>query len=261
MTIPTHLMQSPGLNDLWLDQQLGLGTPGADAAGAAGAATPTVYLTPDALMTYIATRLGNLDGQINDLMNKQQTTVKEQSALTQIQSTLAALQAENDKNNNGGARDPANIGNLENQIAQLVSQMQADDPGNPAIGQLETLHDTIMATGTGPNSGGGALLGIHATVSHGYYSGSSAGSALPNGTTPPDSAPNKDQDGCLGGDEMSGFHDTLSGISNSLNSGAELNMIQLQSLASQRTTAIQLATNLLQSINDGTSKIVANVGH
>ena len=46
-----------------------------------------------------------------------------------------------------------------------------------------------------------------------------------------------------------------------LNSDAEIDMIRLQSLMSQRQTAIQLTTNIVQSLNDQANKIVANIGH
>jgi hypothetical protein len=46
-----------------------------------------------------------------------------------------------------------------------------------------------------------------------------------------------------------------------LNSSSEIDMIRLQSLMSQRQTAIQLTTNIVQSLNDQTNKIVANIGH
>jgi len=46
-----------------------------------------------------------------------------------------------------------------------------------------------------------------------------------------------------------------------LNSDAEIDMIRLQSLISQRQTAIQLTTNIIQSLNDQANKIVANIGH
>jgi hypothetical protein len=46
-----------------------------------------------------------------------------------------------------------------------------------------------------------------------------------------------------------------------LNSGAELQMIQLQSIMSQRQTAIQITTNLVQALGDQLNKIADNVGH
>jgi hypothetical protein len=60
------------------------------------------------------------------------------------------------------------------------------------------------------------------------------------------------------------FKSTTSGavqkIQQDLNSGAELSMINLQSLMSQRQSAIQVCTNLVQSLGDQVSKIADNVG-
>ena len=46
-----------------------------------------------------------------------------------------------------------------------------------------------------------------------------------------------------------------------INSDSEIDMIRLQSLMSQRQTAVQLTTNIIQSLNDQANKIVANIGH
>ena len=45
-----------------------------------------------------------------------------------------------------------------------------------------------------------------------------------------------------------------------LNSNSEMSMITLQSLMSQRQTAIQLTTNLVQSLGDQASSIAKNIG-
>jgi hypothetical protein len=45
-----------------------------------------------------------------------------------------------------------------------------------------------------------------------------------------------------------------------LNSDAELNMIQLQSLMSQRQNAIQTTTNMLNGMNDNLNTVAKNIG-
>ena len=52
----------------------------------------------------------------------------------------------------------------------------------------------------------------------------------------------------------------LSNIQKQLNSDSELSMIGLQSLMSQRQQAIQVCTNLVQSLGDQVNKIADNVG-
>ena len=62
-------------------------------------------------------------------------------------------------------------------------------------------------------------------------------------------------------DEMQGFLSDLKSVQSEISANSELGMIQLQSLMSQRTTALQLVTNLVQSLGDQANKIAANVGH
>jgi hypothetical protein len=42
--------------------------------------------------------------------------------------------------------------------------------------------------------------------------------------------------------------------------GAELSMIELQSLVSKRATALQLTTGMMRSIHDSTKGIAGNIG-
>jgi hypothetical protein len=61
------------------------------------------------------------------------------------------------------------------------------------------------------------------------------------------------------GFEVTNAKEYLSGLNKSLETGAQLDMIQLQSLMSTRQSAIQLATNLTASYNDSQKSIVTNI--
>jgi hypothetical protein len=61
-------------------------------------------------------------------------------------------------------------------------------------------------------------------------------------------------------DEITNIEKTLQQASSDVGAGAELNMINLQSLMSQRQTAIQLTTNLVQSMGDQMNAIATNIG-
>jgi hypothetical protein len=58
---------------------------------AAAATTFREHLTPDALMTYLSTRLDGLDTQINAIFNRQQHTQAIQKALTNLRTALAQM--------------------------------------------------------------------------------------------------------------------------------------------------------------------------
>ncbi|HYQ42900.1 MAG TPA: hypothetical protein VER11_13060 [Polyangiaceae bacterium] len=61
-------------------------------------------------------------------------------------------------------------------------------------------------------------------------------------------------------EEWSGFTGEIHSILDNVNGNAEINMIQLQSLMSQRQTAVNLSTNLMQKFDEGTKAIVNNMG-
>ena len=54
--------------------------------------------------------------------------------------------------------------------------------------------------------------------------------------------------------------DTVSGGARHHVTGAETAMIELQSLVSQRSTAMQMATGMMRLINDSTKSVAGNIG-
>ena len=53
---------------------------------------------------------------------------------------------------------------------------------------------------------------------------------------------------------------TLDQVTGGFHSGAESSMIELQSLVSRRSTALQLTTGMMNAINEGTKRIAGNIG-
>ncbi len=70
----------------------------------------------------------------------------------------------------------------------------------------------------------------------------------------------KQGDNLISSTELQGYVQTLSDAAGNLNSNSELEMVQLQSLMSQRQTAVSLTTNLVQSLGDQENKIADNIG-
>jgi hypothetical protein len=218
---------------------------------------PPVGLTPEALLTYCSTRLNSIDGQINTMMAQQQAAGSEQ---TQLQTIMEAFNADastiNSTASGSGSMDnQTKCEQLEESLEGLISYMQVNDPGNSELGALEQLHDQVMATGSGPFTDGSGFHGYYATDT----TNGPAGSPPAGHTLPPGEA--QTPDNTIDATEFQNFSATLTQISGNLNSNAQIQMIQIQSLMSDRTTAIQLTTNILQAYDDGTSKVVANIGH
>jgi hypothetical protein len=216
-----------------------------NSATFAGADPGASYLTPDALMVYVETRMGQIDTQVKATFSQQERTNAEQGI---IRDALAQIQQ-----NSGGINtaDPAKCQQMEQALEDAYDRLKAMDPRSPELDKLAAVHDQMMASGSGPydttNPDG-------KTVHHHYLSTQS--------DTPPSTiSGDKGQDSILSTDEMKAFVDDLNAINSDMNSDSELQMIQLQSLMSQRQTAIQLATNLVQSLDDQANKIAQNVGH
>ena len=68
------------------------------------------------------------------------------------------------------------------------------------------------------------------------------------------------QDGTVSPEEAKELGVMLDATLTACRSGAELSMIELQSLVAKRGTALQLTTGMLNSINEGTKSIAGNIG-
>jgi hypothetical protein len=198
------------------------------------------HMSPDALMAYCQSRLNSIDKQARDVFEQQQNLADEQTLLSNL---VAQFQPFTGNGTTDSSNTPAaNQGQclqLEEKIEDTIHQISQIDPNSPALNQLMQLHDTVVASGTGPTtdpSNGRVIT---------YYG------PPPDGTS----------DDILGAPEIGGYIQKLQGISSGINSNSELMMIQLQSLMSQRQTAVQLTTNLVQSLGDQMNKVVENIGH
>ena len=59
---------------------------------------------------------------------------------------------------------------------------------------------------------------------------------------------------------MKSLSDAVASIQQDVNHEGELEMIKLQSLMSQRQQALQMCTNLVQSLGQSAQQITANIG-
>ncbi|MDP9037151.1 MAG: hypothetical protein M3O50_20320 [Myxococcota bacterium] len=192
----------------------------------------TAYLTPDALMVYCQSRLHSIDDQIQGGFATQQLRNRES---VDIQKALETFHKYAD-----GTESLSACSEMEQSLKGLIDHLTETDPGFPGLGKLKQTYNSLVFTGTGPA---------------GYNSG------MPVYDGYPVTGNGKEGDGKIDGAEMQSFVTSLQATVSDLNSGAELQMIQIQSLMSQRQTAIQLTTNLVQSLGDQTNKIAQNIGH
>jgi DNA-binding protein H-NS len=210
------------------------------------AADGTVYLTPDALMAYCEARLQSLDQAAESAMAAQQLRNGEQQDLQHL---IALFQADAKGIGTSGNGDPGECEQLENALAQEIMKLKKSDPGSPALSKLIQAYNDMVWTGTGNDSN------VNPTGQQPFTTSYIDRDQFPPHTGGPEG------DCVISDSEMQGFITSLQGAASDLSSCAELQMIQLQSLMSQRQTAIQLTTNLVQSLGDQLNKIADNIGH
>lgn len=152
---------------------------------------------------------------------------------TQIQSTFAGQ-----KKSNADSQALNGLTEWLNTCTQAGVAGPSSASGCTRQNLVDALLYTINTKGVGTDSKTGkALNELLANANNGVYDGKNAEQI------------------------KAAITDTVGGLQKDLNAGAELNMINLQSLMSQRQTAIQLTTNLVQSLGDQMNKIAANIGH
>jgi len=189
----------------------------------------TAYLTPDALMAYCKSRLRSIDDQVYTAMYGQKQIASETS---QVQAAMAALQKYS-----AGTSSKDDCTSMEIALHKAIEQIKDTDSNCPELPKLRQIYNDLVWSGTGPTEN------------------------TPYEDNYPPNQVGGEGDHILSSSEVSGFINSLQGCASDLNSSAELNMIQIQSLMSQRQTAVQLTTNLVQSLGDQANKIAANIGH
>jgi hypothetical protein len=180
-----------------------------------------IPMTPDGIMAFCAGALNHDGAVIQQYMQNQQ---KANADSDTINSVIAKL----DQYGGGFLGDDAGANKAAAGDIQATIQAAIDKVGanTEAGAKLTELLKNVQATGIG---------------AQGQDSGN---------------------DGFkISSDEIKAFTDQAKNIQSSLNSNSEVNMIQLQSLASDRQTKVSLATNLIQSIDDTVKSVANNIGH
>lgn len=180
----------------------------------------SVYLSPDALMSYCATRLRGIDDQVQTAFAKQERDNADSQVLSTLSSSIQLP-----------TEDPVDLSNNDN----------LDSVGEGAQDYMKDLADKFdkAADSVSDPQLKQSLHQQATTIREDIQNGKKLTAADVKGLT----------------------SDAVGKFQQDLNSGAELSMINLQSLMSQRQQAIQVCTNLVQSLGDQCNKIAENVGH
>lgn len=213
------------------------------------------WLTPDALMAYCSTRLDQLGSQASEIFQQQENVIYDRNAISDLVNECQAYKSGADKDA---------CAKLEKQLETTIASIKQNDPNSNAIPKLEKIHDQLMAATTGPSAPGTTYNSKPPME----FTGQLEGTVPATPPTPgdgtyydPSMAQGATLGGSLSGDQVQSYITQIQQVGTDLGSQSDLQMIQLQTLASQRESAIQMTTNLMQSVSDSLNKITSNIGH
>ena len=194
-------------------------------------------LTADTVMLYCATQLNHLDDGIKEKMAKQEAKRDPQTKLGIVKDTL------------GGGELPANAfqrkEDIINAMRAAYKALPEGDPGRDRLNR--TFHEFLQ---TACNSDGVRPRGeenlwnmtdqqVHEIANR------------------PDLGNNTNK---ASADEMKGYAATVDSILGDIGKGAELEMINLQSLVSQRQMVVQITTQLIAKMNETAMAVANSIG-
>ena len=209
-----------------MTQSVGPYTPAAGVLGS-NPAMNAAYLSPDALLAYCASQLQRIDGKIQAMVAEQTTATKLSDALGAAQAAFAKYSGGIDNRIGGKTGDDSkHADNMANKTSCIEITKQLD----AAVDKLPV---------DDPNR---ARLVEIANVFRERGAMDSPGT------------------GMVGQAEIAGFAAEMKKMSSTIESNSQMNMITIQSLMSNRSSAIQLVTNMVQGLGDSSKSIAANVG-
>jgi hypothetical protein len=206
-------------------------------------------LTPDALFSYCSARINGIDAQVKEAFAQQQQNNDTQAAIGDLMASLnQAITGGTDGSNN---YVQATIGWYWNAINK------AGGPNTPEgqklfqamrgfCEQVDSSH-RLRDVASDPNSADfkGMMAGAFGNDKQfieehlqGHFG---------------------NKDGVVDKDTIDATVKALQNDSDELGKGGELMMIKLQSLMSQRQLAVQITTNLIQTLHDASKSIVQNI--
>lgn len=199
-----------------------------------GAAFNPATLTTEGLLAYCSATLNNLDAQITQRMNAQQNATAQQKAIGEVISRLQQWQC-------GTANDTAN--NME---------------GNKAMGwDLINLYNKNSDPTTQ-----GIIKAAYKNATGNELQVGADGQAItfPSHKEVPVNADAVKNDIKTNEEWQQLTVTPAKQAQENYSKGADLAMIEIQSLVSKRQLGIQLTTQIMQSANEGTKGVVGNIG-
>jgi hypothetical protein len=182
----------------------------------------TQYLTSEGLLLYCQTQLGSIDGEIKSMMKEQMKNLDRKKALSTVETAMKEHQP---------PKTDADVAAINDAFDKAIASLP---PGDPTRLALEEKKASVSAALEGSKVLRAGVPGGEGWFKTGLVIGMSK----------------ENWEGQIGG--ISSLKDEVSG-------NAELTMIRLQSLISQRQTAVQLTTNMTAKLEQTAAMVAKNV--
>jgi hypothetical protein len=193
---------------------------GPSAASSASNINYRGAMTPDALMAYCSSRLKGIDDQMYAQFDKQQAYRNVSAALNKLQAKYSE-QASNGQGVDWYKGDHAKTyGEIEDDWNAVMAALPTDSPERAALQAQRDKYNDSEVAGNGPEQ-------------HQWT---------------------------FSAQQCTDMATSLGDVSKNISSGAELDMINLQSIMSQRQTAIQLCTNLVSALDESQKATAQKIG-
>ena len=201
-------------------------------------------LSMDAILAYLTIQLNNIDSQLNNFMDKQEKTANAQQALAALKTNLMNY----DTSGNNCAQKEQIIKDMKTAYDNLP-------PNDPARAQLEEQFQKFAGTAClNDNKDVGGLRSDNfslATLTQDDIS------KIANNPTRHDKG---NGDNAMDADkELKPMQDSIASITESVGKTSELDMVQINSLMSQRQMFVQMASGMAKSYDDTGMAIAKNI--
>jgi hypothetical protein len=193
-------------------------------------------LSPDSVMLYCAAQLNQLDDKIQQHMAQQQVARGQQEKLGKLKALLAGDMS-------GGAAEQKK--QIMEAMKEAYDSLPANDSGRDQLNKL--FHDFITTasfsdSGADRVASGDAYNLFNLTDDKMNYLAGQTGDK-----------------NFVSDSEMKGFAARVDPVLSDIGKGAELEMINLQSMVSQRQMAVQMATQMIAKMNETQISIISGM--
>ncbi len=237
----------------------GIGTSGVGYPGD-GSLPGTTVMSPDSLLAYCQIQLGDLDDQVTTQMNAQQLSLAERTAVQNVETTLESF----------GDQGPTNGDQMHTCVVAIQNAINQLPAGDPVAAQLAAQGQTMVTDYGYQEIDTAAPQAAAVTAINGALQTSAAiAAAVPAPFTPtqslltPLSVPSPtvtyDLSKPPANNDWKATTDAVGNLADNIKSNAEMQMLTLQDLVSQRQQVVELATGMMskedETLTDGAKAI------